>query len=208
MRRAFTLIELLVVVAIIAILAGLLLPALSSARNKGNTSRCASNLRQIGLAREMYADDYCDSYPVSGTTIPWGTTDSGALHMVSWMEQLFPYTKSQATYRCPMDTQSQFSYFNGVRAAFIANSGAASSVKRQGILYSQMHVLGGDAGGPVFSVLDADKDDYSQDCVSGRNSGQRHLNGENVLFADNHIKWYSGFVSNDMTFRYDSMSAW
>src|SRR5215831_17395875 len=93
--RAFTLIELLVVIAIIAVLVGLLLPAVQKVREAGNRLKCANNLKQLGLACHMYLDTY-KIFPPGSKTIPTGdwNGDKG-----SWLVLTLPYMEQDALYK-------------------------------------------------------------------------------------------------------------
>src|ERR1700742_4864170 len=71
-RAAFTLIELLVVIAIIGILAGLLLPVLARAKDKARQAQCGNNLHQLGIAFNLYHQDFNDLFPAPGSRGVYG----------------------------------------------------------------------------------------------------------------------------------------
>src|SRR3990172_5914554 len=148
MKNGFTLIELLVVIAIIAILAALIIPALSSAREKGRQAVCINNLKQIYFALELYADDYDELYPCPAGAIAWDDTDP-ASGTYGWMQQIFTYTKNKKIYKCPSDKNSDYSYFLGTRAVYIATGGFAN-IQRKKIIYPGAYVLAGDTLGFFF----------------------------------------------------------
>ena len=100
--RAFTLIELLVVIAIISVLAAILFPVFASAREKARQSACASNLKQLGLAWQMYAQDNddaaCPSYHSGNGDDAWDFHRIGTTWTTGF---LGPYTTSGQVQGCP-----------------------------------------------------------------------------------------------------------
>ena len=108
---AFTLIELLVVIAIIAILAAMLLPALSRAKDQAYRVACLNNLKQLQLAWLNYAEDHHDRLPLNNAVASASVGDSWIIGHAKTdttssniqVGVLFPYNRSIGIYRCPSD---------------------------------------------------------------------------------------------------------
>ncbi|MCC6731235.1 MAG: prepilin-type N-terminal cleavage/methylation domain-containing protein [Chthonomonadales bacterium] len=133
-RRGFTLIELLVVIAIIAILAAILFPVFARAREQARATSCLSNTKQLGLAIQMYAQDYDEKLPVVYMQAAQAIGDScgelygghagiGDANAQAYVQtssigsQLTPYIKAADIWICPSDTGAKAGFPIGARWA-------------------------------------------------------------------------------------------
>jgi len=215
MRRrsqGFALIELLVVIAIIAILAAILFPVFAQAREKARQTTCASNLRQLGLAAMMYAQDYDQHY------VPW--YGDGVSKGQGWSSILTPYVKSEAMFTCPSDGVKR-SNTKVAKRSYTMN-GDWFSPDQRGLSRSYTTdkgtgpPLGGyseaDVEQPAMTIMFCDRwapDNFllgqgysvsASECHLHASTGHfglnNHMDGSNFTMADGHTKWLKRTTAN------------
>ena len=174
-RKGFTLIELLVVIAIIAILAAILFPVFARARAQARKSSCLSNLKQIGLAVNMYASD-CDGYLPYPSPRP--SVEVAGRWPLSYI--LNPYVKNQQIFRCPSDN----AYFQAEYSS-----------------YQWLEIFEGQPmDGPEFFGMDLTDVPYLFDADSKFHGGDDDANPpdfkKNCLWLDGHAKFAPKIPSN------------
>lgn len=208
-NRAFTLIELLVVIAIIAVLAALILPAYQSVLARADSSKCTSNLKQIGVGLFAFASENDGAFPIAGGVIERGQVDPNT-QKPAWTEQLAPYVGNNwKIFQCKSAAQAQpcnkeTSYFLGTHAAYL-EAGTAAAVRQLKINSPSRLILAGDNLHAGFRVTDADKDDYSVDCPF--DGTPCHSGKSNILFADGSVRAYGMFTPSEMQCSYDDPNA-
>ncbi len=212
-RAPFTLVELLVVVAIIAILAGMLLPALRTARERGRTTACLSNLRQINLAAEHYSSDYDDYLPHEGSFA--AAVDNPAYNLWAWYNTLPPTIGLRPLAELFAEGAPPRP---GVHSLFTCTSAdptkTAPTVTNARFMYGINHYM--DPNGPALyrktvaidpskTALFGDNNQANDPGIYGPRVPPRHQNGAVFAYVDGRAGWLhyaqyfrpTGFTSTD-----------
>lgn len=184
-RAAFTLVEVLIVVAIIGILAAILLPVFNRARQTARGAVCQSNLRQIGLALDLYVNDHNRFYPDRLLSLAY----------CSWADDVLSYTKTNKVFTCPLAPIQSASpaCALGGPMDYLLNVPDGMVQLHQGRIKSPSQLIlvldGNQIGG--FTEAGSGTGPLSSERLKDMGVDLRHNDGSNALFADGHTKWLS-----------------